>query len=111
MTFGDIRQGSAPNFCPPIKEGEVLEFIDENSDKLQLEFLGIILKGDRQYAFFFPIDDDNPALSSGEVVILEVVSTDEDGSAQDFELVDDQAIAGELYEDFKEATKDIYRFE
>ena len=106
----EVREGSAPNFCPPVEEGVTFAFQDERGDELNLEFLGLILKDDRRYGFFFPVDDDNPALSSGEVVLLEVTELDEDGQPAEFELVDDEAIAQEVYADFMEATKDLYRF-
>lgn len=106
-----MREGSAPNFCPPVEEGVVFTFQDEAGDQVNLEFLGLILHGDRSYGFFFPVDEDNPACSSGEVVLLEVTSVDEEGQPEDFELVTDEAIAAEVYEDFKAATKDLYDFE
>lgn len=106
----DIREGSAPNFCPPVEEGATFVFQDERGDELSLEFLGLILRDDRRYGFFFPVDDSSPALSSGEVVLLEVTELDDEGQPAEFELVDDEAIAHEVYEDFKEATKDLYRF-
>lgn len=107
---GDVREGSAPNFCPPVEEGVTFVFQDERGDELDLEFLGLILHDDRRYGFFFPVDESNPALSSGEVVLLEVTELDEEGQPAEFELVDDEAIAQEVYDDFKEATKDLYRF-
>ena len=67
-----MREGSAPNFCPPVEEGMVLTFQDEKGDLVDLEFLGLILHEGRSYGFFFPVDEENPALSSGEVVLLEV---------------------------------------
>ena len=38
-----MREGSAPNFCPPVEEGMVLTFQDEKGDLVDLEFLGLIL--------------------------------------------------------------------
>lgn len=105
-----VREGSAPNFCPPTEEGITLTFSDEKGDTVDLEFLGLILKDDRSYGFFFPIDEDNPACSSGEVVLLEVTELDEDGQPDAFELVTDEAIAAEVYADFQEATRDLYDF-
>lgn len=106
-----MREGSAPNFCPPIEEGLVYEFEDENGDVVALEFLGLILEGDRRYGFFFMVSDDEPALSSGEVVVLEVTDLDEEEQPIEFELVDDEAIAAEAFEKFKIAAKDLYDFE
>ncbi len=105
-----VREGSAPNFCPPTEEGVVITLTDERGDNVDLEFLGLILHGDRSYGFFFPIDEENPACSSGEVVILEVTELDEDDQPAAFELVYDEAIASEVYADFQEATRDLYDF-
>lgn len=109
--MADVREGSAPNFCPPMEEGLTVQFQDEQGDSLEMEFLGLVIHGGRRYGFFFPIDEANPALSSGEVVLLEVTELDDDGQPAAFELVDDEAIAMEAYREFKEATKDLYRFE
>ena len=109
--MAEIREGSAPNFAPPVEEGITFTFEDEKGDTQELEFVGLILHGDRRYGFFFPVDDDHPAKSSGEVLILEVTELDEEGQPAEFELMDDEAIAQEVYDDFREATKDLYRFE
>ncbi|HIW75852.1 MULTISPECIES: DUF1292 domain-containing protein [Gordonibacter] len=105
-----MRQGSAPNFCPPVEEGIVVEFEDETGEHIALEFLGIILHGERRYGFFFPVSDDEPVGSSGELVLLEVTELDEDEQPVAFELVEDEGVAAEVYEDFKQATKDLYDF-
>lgn len=106
-----MREGSAPNFAPPVMEGAVYEFEDENGDLLELEFLGLVLHNDRRYGFFFMVTEDEPALSSGEVVVLEATAVDEDDQPSEFELVEDEAILDEVFEAFKEAAKDLYDFE
>ena len=53
----------------------------------------------------------NPAGSSGEVLILEVTDLDEEGQPCEFELLDDEEIAAQIYDEFREATKDLYDFE
>ena len=106
-----MREGSAPNFCPPTEEGVTLVLEDETGEQTELEFLGLILHHDRSYGFFFPVTEDSPACSSGEIIPLEVTELDEDGQPAAFELVEDQAIAQEVYEDFKQAAKDLYDFE
>ena len=105
--MADVREGSAPNFAPPVEEGLVVSFQDENGDVLNLEFLGLIIHKERRYGFFFPVEEDD---AEGEVVILQVVDLDEDGQPLDFEIVEDEALLQEVYEDFREATKDIYCF-
>lgn len=106
-----VREGSAPNFCPPTEEGITIVLEDERGDAVELEFLGLIEHDERSYGFFFPIDEDTPACSSGEVVVLEVLELDEDGQPCEFELVHDEAIALEVYEAFQTATRDLYDFE
>lgn len=105
-----MRQGSAPNFCPPTEEGITLEFEDERGEHVTLEFLGLVLHEGRRYGFFYPVDESVDGENSGEVILLEVTELDEDGQPSAFELVHDEAIANEVYEDFKAATKDLYDF-
>ncbi len=106
-----MRQGSAPNFCPPTEEGITFTFEDEEGERVDLEFLGLVLHEDRRYGFFFPVSEDAPACSSGEVVLLEVTELDEDGQPAAFELVEDESIANQVYADFKQAAKDLYDFQ
>ncbi len=105
-----VREGSAPNFCPPTEEGVTLTFADEKGDQVEMEFLGLVLLGGRSYGFFFPVDEDHPATSSGEVVVLEATELDDEGQPEAFELVTDEAIAAEAYAAFQEAAKDLYDF-
>lgn len=105
-----MREGSAPNFCPPVMEGAVYEFEDENGDVLELEFLGLVLHEGHRYGFFFMVTEDEPALSSGEVIVLEATEVDEEDQPTAFELVEDEAIIDEAYKAFKEAAKDLYDF-
>jgi len=105
-----MREGSAPNFAPPVEEGLTLTFTDENGDELEFEFLGVIIHNERRYGFCFPLDDAEVG-ASGEVVILEVTELDDEGQPAAFELLTDEAIAAEVFADFKVATKDLYDFE
>ena len=106
-----MREGSAPNFAPPVEEGTVFTFQDESGDTVDLEFLGLIIHQDRRYGFFYNVSEDSEVGGSGEVTVLEVTELDEDGQPAGFELVLDSAIAQEVYADFKQATKDLYDFE
>lgn len=108
--MAEIREGSSPNFAPPVEEGIVFQFEDEKDDIESLEFLGLVLHNDHRYGFFFPVEEDLPAGSSGEVLILEVTELDEEGQPASFELLVDEGVAQEVYDVFVEATKDIYRF-
>ncbi|BAK45221.1 DUF1292 domain-containing protein [Eggerthella sp. YY7918] len=105
-----MREGSAPNFCPPVEEGLTIVLEDEDGEQVELEFLGLILHRERRYGFFFPVSEDEPVGSSGEVVLLEVTELDDEGQPAAFELVEDEAVASEVYDDFRAATKDLYDF-
>ena len=109
--MAEIREGSAPNFAPPVEEGMVFEFEDEKGEISQLVFLGLILHDEQRFGFFYPVEEDDPAGSSGEVLILEVTDLDEEGQPCEFELLDDEEIAAQIYDEFREATKDLYDFE
>ena len=106
-----MRQGSAPNFCPPVEEGLVYELEDEDGEVVALEFLGLVLIDERRFGFFFLVTEEEPALSSGEVIVLEVIAVDEEGQPEEFELVEDEAVIDEAFAAFKEAAKDLYDFE
>lgn len=106
-----MREGSAPNFAPPVEEGIAFEFEDEKGERTEFEFLGLIIHEDRRYGFFFPLDDGQAVGEGGELVILEVTEFDEEGQPAGFELVTDEGIIEEVYDDFKNATKDLYDFE
>ncbi len=84
---------------------------DEKGVETEFEFLGLVLLGGKSYGFFFPVDDECKPLSSGEVVVLEVVEVDEEGQPTSFELVEDDSVALDAYREFQKATKDLYRFE
>lgn len=107
-----MREGSAPNFAPPVEEGLVFTLQDETGELVDLEFLGLIIHNDRRYGFFFDVAEDGTARTdSGEVTILEVTDLDEEGQPAALELVVDEAILEEVYADFREATKDLYTFD
>ncbi len=105
-----MRQGSAPNFCPPVEEGLTVVFEDERGEQTELEFLGLVIHRGRRYGFFFPVSEEAPAGSSGEIVALEVTELDDEGQPAAFELVEDESIAAEAYAAFREAAKDLYDF-
>ncbi len=105
-----VKTASAPNFCPPEVEGATFEFLDEKGDVVCLEFLGLILQDGRSYGFFVQVDSAKDALSDGEILVLEVLDTDEDGQPSEFELVTDEVMANLAYNEFVRVTKDMYTF-
>ena len=88
-----------------------LDFQDEEGNVINMEFLGLVIDGTQTFGFFFPIDDGSQALDSGEVLVLEVTSFDEEGNPLEFELIEDEQTAMSAYKKFQEVTKDLYRFE
>ena len=70
----------------------------------------LILHNDRSYGFFFPVTEDGARGLVRRSVLLEVTELDEDGQPSAFEIVEDEAVAAEVYEDFRTATKDPYDF-
>ena len=89
----------------------VFAFEDERGDVVNLEFLGLVLMNEARYGFFYPVDDEHPALGSGEVVLLEVTSLDDEGQPDSFEVVADEAVAAAAYEAFRQAASGLYDFE
>ena len=109
--MSDVREGSSPDFCPPMDEGMVVSFEDDKGEVTDFEFLGLLLLDGRSFGFFFPLGEDQSPLDSGEIVILEAVEFDEEGQPSGFELLEDADLAQRAYERFMVSTKDIYRFE
>ena len=60
-----VREGSAPNFCPPTEEGVTITLQDERGDEVELEFLGLILHNDRSYGFSSPSMRRTPRVRRG----------------------------------------------
>jgi hypothetical protein len=106
-----MKKGANPHFAPPVVEGEVFTFEDEEGELISLEFLGLIVKDLARYGFFFPITKNLPAGSSGEILILEVTELDSEGQPSAFKLLENDTLAEEVYGQFREATKDLYAFD
>ncbi|MGN0301621.1 MAG: DUF1292 domain-containing protein [Anaerotardibacter sp.] len=105
-----MREGSAPNFAPPVEEGLLITLQDEKGDLVVFEFLGLILHNGSRYGFF--VESDEEGNSNDEaIIILEVTELDEDDQPAGLEMIEDEALLNELFEQFKEATKDLYDFE
>ena len=109
--MAEIREGSAPNFAPPVEEGMVFEFEDEKGEISQLEFLGLILHDEQRFGFFFPVDEDDPAGSSGEVLILEVTDLDEEGQPCNSSFLMTRKSPPRFMTNSVRPQKDLYDFE
>ena len=111
MRNGRNPRGLRAQLRPARRRGHGVRVRGREGQISQLEFLGLILHDEQRFGFFFPVDEDDPAGSSGEVLILEVTDLDEEGQPCEFELLDDEEIAAQIYDEFREATKDLYDFE
>lgn len=107
----EVRQGSNPDFCPPVEEGIALSFEDEEGNVVEMEFLGLVIDGSHTFGFFFPMDEDDPVFQNGQALVLEVTKFDDEGNPSEFELVDDEQTALAAFAKFREVAKDIYTFE
>ncbi len=104
-----MPSASAPNFCPPTEEGVTISLEDENGVATTFEFLGSIIHDAREFGFFFPVLDEDEF--TGEVVILEILAYDDDDQPSEFELLEDEDLADDVYEEFREAAGDLYDFQ
>ena len=88
----------------PEEEANILTLTGENGEEVDFELLAVIEHEEKEYAVVLPVEDD-----SGEVVILQIESVDEDTDS--FLAVDDDAVLEAVYAAFKELYKDILNFE
>lgn len=88
----------------PEEESNILTLTGENGEEVDFELLAVIEHEEKEYAVMLPVEDD-----SGEVVILQIESVDEDTDS--FLAVDDDAVLEAVYAAFKELYKDILNFE
>ena len=86
------------------EEANILTLTGENGEEVDFELLAVIEHEEKEYAVMLPVEDD-----SGEVVILQIESVDEDTDS--FLAVDDDAVLEAVYAAFKELYKDILNFE
>jgi uncharacterized protein YrzB (UPF0473 family) len=86
------------------EEANILTLTGENGEEVDFELLAVIEHEEKEYAVVLPVEDD-----SGEVVILQIESVDEDTDS--FLAVDDDAVLEAVYAAFKELYKDILNFE
>ena len=98
-------------FFPAIDEGICYEFDSEDGCISNFEYLGYVCHDEKNYAFFFPITEETPVGSSGDVSILEVTEFDEDEMPACFNNVEDELLSLEIYEVFKLLTEDYFEFE
>ena len=88
----------------PEEEVSTLTLTDENGVDTTFEYLDCIEYEGVEYLVLMPEDDE-----SGELVILEVESVDED--MENYLAVEDEAVLNAVFAIFKDKYKDVFTFE
>ena len=86
------------------EENNLITFVDENGDEIEMEYLDCIEYEGKEYLVLLPTEE-----GANGVVILEVEPIDEEN--ENYLTVEDDAILDAVYDIFKEKFKDIFTFE
>ena len=87
----------------------VIVLNDENGEEVPFEFLDLIELDGEEYVVLLPIEEDEEAEDSGEVVILKVEDTDSE-EEESYVSVDDEEVLNKVFEIFKDKFKDEFNF-
>ena len=87
----------------------VIVLNDENGEEVPFEFLDLIELDGEEYGVLLPIEEDEEAEDSGEVVILKVEDTDSE-EEESYVSVDDEEVLNKVFEIFKDKFKDEFNF-
>lgn len=89
------------------EERELIYLTDEDGKEFPFELLDIIDYKDEQYAVFFPAEDsEESAEDDGEVVILKVISQEDDSA--EFVSIDDEAVLDAVFDIFMENLRQAF---
>lgn len=78
---------------------------DDNGDDVSFEILDEISLNGKNFAVMLPFDDED-----GEVVILEVVTSD-DSDEEEYFSVEDEEMLNAVFEEFKNRNSDEFDFD
>lgn len=85
----------------------IITLNNELGEEVQFEFLDLIVFEDAEYVVLLPVGDDEDV---GEVVILQLESSDEDAEEETYIGVSEEETLFSIYSIFKERHKDEYNF-
>ena len=85
----------------------IITLNNELGEDVQFEFLDLIMYADAEYVVLLPVGDDEEV---GEVVILQLESSDEDAEEETYIGVSEEETLCSVYSIFKERHKDEYNF-
>lgn len=90
----------------PEEVDNIITIVDESGAELDFEFLDLIEYQGEDYVVLLPVDDSDEA---GEVVILRLITDDED-LIEEYEGVEDDRIVDAVFNIFKEKFADEFNF-
>jgi uncharacterized protein YrzB (UPF0473 family) len=85
-------------------ENEYLTLTDDDGNDVHFEILDEFPYKERNYIVLIPFDD-----TEDEVVILEIIQSD-DSEDEEFLSIEDDALLGEIFEEFKRRNADKFDF-
>ena len=91
----------------PEEEGneEYITITGDNGEELSFEVLGVLDYKERSFIILLPFDEEDDG-----IVILELVPSD-DPDMDEFIPIEDDALLGEVFEEFKKNYEGEYEFE
>lgn len=99
---------NTPNNVEEEFDDNIIVLNDENGEETRFEFLDLVELDGEEYVVLLPADetDEEP----GEVVILKVEDSEEDGEMESYVSVDDEATLNKVFDIFKDKFKDEFDF-
>lgn len=99
---------NTPNNVGEEFEDNIIVLNDENGEETRFEFLDLVELEDEEYVVLLPADENDE--EPGEVVILKVEDSEDDGEMESYVSVDDEATLNKVFDMFKDKFKDEFDF-
>lgn len=99
---------NTPNNVGEEFEDNIIVLNDENGEETRFELLDLVELEGEEYIVLLPADESDE--EPGEVVILKVEDSEEDGEMESYVSVDDEATLNKVFDIFKDKFKDEFDF-
>lgn len=99
---------NTPNNVGEEFEDNIIVLNDENGEETRFEFLDLVELEDEEYVVLLPADENDE--EPGEVVILKVEDSEDDGEMESYVSVDDEATLNKVFDIFKDKFKNEFDF-
>lgn len=99
---------NTPNNVGEEFEDNIIVLNDENGEEPRFEFLDLVELEDEEYVVLLPADENDE--EPGEVVILKVEDSEDDGEMESYVSVDDEATLNKVFDIFKDKFKNEFDF-